>query len=404
MEETQEVMQGITQETTAEIKQDTNIDAVTQEEGVIKVDLGKLNKKNKKAEQEQFNEEHQIQQVIDNGNADDKDGADSPVLEIINDEPISEIQEPVLEEVTDEDVQEIVETIKNDIEDAIESRSDGTPIPENIQKVIDFINDTGGSLEDYVRLNTDYASLNEDQLLKEYYQSTRPDLDKEEIEFLLEDKFQFDEDYDDDKEIKRKKLARKEELLKARKYLDSLKTKYYDEIKAGSRLNPEQQKAIEFFNRYNKENEEETKLSEKQKSVFMAKTKEVFSDQFKGFEYTVGEKKYRFNVKNAEEVKNSQSDISNFIKKFLNDKNEMVDAKGYHRSLFTAMNPDAIANHFYEQGKADAIKESFTKSKNVDMDPRGVHEPVKLGNGWSVRSVDGVSASEYKIKIRNNKI
>ena len=169
-------------------------------------------------------------------------------------------------------------------------------------------------------------------------------------------------------------------------------------------MNPEQQKAVEFFNRYNKENEEDLKIVERQKSIFNNKTQEVFSDQFKGFEYTFGEKRYMFNVKNTDEVKSSQSDINNFIKKFLNEKNEMADAKGYHKSLFTAMNPDAVANHFYEQGKADAIRESITKAKNVDMDPRGVHEQVTNNTGWTVRSVNGVDASEFKLKIKNNRI
>jgi hypothetical protein len=217
---------------------------------------------------------------------------------------------------------------------------------------------------------------------------------------LLEDKFEFDEEYDDDKDVKRKKLAKKEELGKAKKYLDSLKSKYYTEIKAGSKLTGDQQKAIEFFNRYNKETEEESKVIERKKSIFDTRTKEVFSDEFKGFEYSVGEKRYRFNVKNKDEVKSTQSDITNFVKKFLNDKNEIVDAKGYHKSLFTAMNSDAVANHFYEQGRADAMRDSIAKSKNVDMAPRGAHEQVTNNNGFTIRSVDGVDTSAYKIKLR----
>merc|ERR1711998_20061 len=147
---------------------------------------------------------------------------------------------------------------------------------------------------------------------------------------------------------------------------------YYEEIKGGSRLTQDQQKAVDFFNRYNKETEEVTKVAEKQKSLFQQKTNQVFSDQFKGFEYNVGEKKYRFNVKNTDEIKTTQSDINNFVKKFLNENNEMSDAKGYHKSLFTAMNADTIANHFYQQGKTDALRESMGKAKNIKMDPRGV--------------------------------
>jgi hypothetical protein len=387
-----------------EVTPDLEISPVTQEDGVIKINLGELNKKSKNAVQKQSSDEVPVLAEPEGSGGLQETHDEEPIVEVAREENLVEDQENVLEEITDEEVQEIVVTVKEDIAEAIEAQANGTPLPDNIQKVVDFINETGGSLEDYVKLNTDYASLNEDQLLKEYYQSTRPDLDSEEIDFLLEDKFQWEDEYDDDKDIKRKKLARKEELLKAKKHLEGLKSKYYDEIKAGSKLNPEQQKAVEFFNRYTKENEEDLKAGEKQKATFLNKTQEVFSDQFKGFEYAVGEKKYRFNVKNVDEVKSTQSDINNFVKKFLNDKNEMSDAKGYHKSLFTAMNPDAVANHFYEQGKADAIKESMTKAKNVDMDPRGVHEQVTNSNGWTVRSVNGVDASEFKLKIKNNRI
>jgi len=387
-----------------EVTQDLEISPVTQEDGVIKINLGELNKKSKDAVQEQSADEVPVLTESEGSGEVQEAHDEEPIVEVAREESTVENQENVLEEITEEEVQEIVNTVEADVAEAIEAQSNGVPLPDNIQKVVDFINETGGTLEDYVRLNTDYASLNEDQLLKEYYQSTRPDLDSEEIEFLLEDKFQWEEEYDDDKDIKRKKLARKEELLKAKKHLEGLKSRYYEEIKAGSKLNPEQQKAVEFFNRYTKENEEDLKVGEKQKSIFLNKTKEVFSNEFKGFEYTVGEKRYRFNVKNVDEVKNTQSDINNFVKKFLNDKHEMNDAKGYHKSLFTAMNPDAVANHFYEQGKADAIKESIAKAKNVDMDPRGMHEQVTNSNGWTVRSVNGVDASEFKLKIKNNRI
>ena len=325
------------------------------------------------------------------------------VTEVI--EPVAEVAAPeefqALEEITDEEVSEIVEDLQEGIQEAIEEQKEsGIELPENIQKVVEFINDTGGSLEDYVKLNTDYSSLNETQLLKEYYESSRPHLDSEEIDFLMEDNFSYDEELDDERDVRKKKIAHKEELAKAKSHLDGLKSTYYEEIKAGSKLNPEQQKAVSFFDRYNKEQEQTTKLAEKQKSSFIKKTDAVFSEEFKGFEYNVGDKRYRFNVKNADQVKSNQSDINNFVKKFLNDKNEIGDAKGYHKSLFTAMNPDTVAQHFYEQGKADAMKESMARTKNVDMKPRGVHEKVTTSNGWSVKAVDGADVSQFKVKIR----
>jgi hypothetical protein len=296
-------------------------------------------------------------------------------------------EEPtVLEEITEEEVQEKVEDLAEEVEQALENEDKGIELPENIQKVVDFVNETGGSLEDYVKLNTDIDALNEEQLLVEYYQNTRPHLDPSEINFLIEDKFSIDEDVEDEKQIKRKKLARKEELANAKNHLNSLKTKYYEEIKGGSRLTPEQQKAVDFFNRYNKDKED----VEKQTQTFNNKTNQVFNDSFKGFEYKVGDKRFRFNVKNPNEVKESQSNINNFVKKFLNKKNEMEDAAGYHKSLFTAMNPDAIANHFYEQGKADAMKQSIANTKNISMDPRKTQSAApQQGTTYRSVSADG---------------
>lgn len=366
------------------------------EDGTIKLDFGQINKPQANAIQEQETNEVDVpERTGDSGTLDEA----VPQRE----EPIQN-EESIIEEIIDEPLPDNASidatNLQEEVREAIvENKQSGIELPENIQKVIDFMSETGGSLEDYVKLNTDYSKLDNYNLLKEYYQNTKPHLDNEEIDFLMEENFAFDEDVDDEREIRKKKIAQKEELQKARKHLESLKSQYYSEIKAGTKLAPEQQKAVEFFNRYNKENEEAIKLAEKQQQVFLQKTDQVFSNDFKGFDFNVGEKKYRFNVKNAAEVKSSQSDIHNFIKKFLNENNEMSDASGYHKSLFTAMNPDAVAQHFYEQGKADAIKDSTVKAKNIDMGTRGVHQDVKTANGWQVRSVDsGSSNSKLKIK------
>ena len=313
-------------------------------------------------------------------------------------------EEPVefLQEITEEEVEVAADQLQDDVTDAIEESIDkGTSLPENIQKVVDFMDETGGSLEDYVKLNTDYASLNEDQLLREYYETKYSAYDREDIDFLISDKFSYDEDIDDEREIRLKKLERKQALSEAKNHLNGLKSQYYSEIKAGSRLTTDQNKAVEFFNRYTKESEEAAKVTERQTSRFKSASDKVFSDSFQGFDYNVGDKKYRYKVKNAGEVKETQGDINNFIKKFLNEKNEMSDAKGYHKSLFTAMNADSVAQHFYEQGKADAMKDSMARTKNVNMNARGVHEKVTSSNGMSVRSVDsGDSSSKLRIKSR----
>jgi len=306
-------------------------------------------------------------------------------------------EETVLQEIAEEETEEVEEqATEQEVAEAVQKAEEtGEPLPENIEKVVEFINETGGTLEDYVRLNTDYAALNEDALLREYYRNTNPNLDNEDISFMLEDKFSYDEELDDEREVRRKKVERKQAIANAKNHLEGLKNKYYNEIKAGSRLNPEQQKAVEFFNRYNKENE----IAEKQAMQFKSASDKVFNN-FKGFDFNVGDKKFRFNVKNASQVKDAQSDINNFTKKFLNEKGELSDAKGYHKSLFTAMNADQIAQHFYEQGKSDALKNSIAKAKNVDMSPRGVYDNSASNNGFSVRTVDEGQNVSFKTRFK----
>jgi len=329
--------------------------------------------------------------------------AEEPVVEAPEEQTSPEAIESAIEEIIEEEaVVEQVEELAEQIEQAAVEQNLGTELPENIQKVVDFMNETSGTLEDYVRLNKNYEDLDESQLLREYYANTKPHLDQEDIDFMMEDNFLYDEDIDEERDIRRKKLARREELAKAKNHLTGLKDKYYQEIKGGSRLAPEQKKAVEFFNRYTKENEAATRLAEQQSKTFLKKTESVFNNDFKGFDYQVGDKKFRFKVKDAPSVKETQSDINNFVKKFLDKDNQMSDAAGYHKGLFTAMNADSIANHFYEQGKADAMKDSMSNSKNVQMGARGVHEAVKAPNGWAVRSVDS-GGSGSKLKIKNFK-
>ena len=307
---------------------------------------------------------------------------------------------PVLEEITEEPAKDEVAKVEEKVEEAIaEAKATGKPLPENVQKLVDFIEETGGDLNDYVKLNQDYSELDNQDLLREYYTQTKPHLNTEEINFLMEDQFSYDEDTDDEREIKRKKLALKEQVANAKTQLEENKSKYYEEIKAGSKLTNEQQKAIDFFNRYNKEEAENKKDNEQKVNKFQQETKNVFNDDFKGFEYNVGEKKFRYAVQDADKVKDNQSDINNFIGKFLDENKTMKDAKGYHKSLFTAMNPDAIARHFYEQGQADAMKSSVEKGKNIDMAPRQAHGEVQAG-GLKVK-VLGDNTADFKFKIKN---
>ena len=362
----------------------------TKNDEVIKVDLTK--------KPEEKVEEQEVTKV--NLKEEPKQEVVEEVKEEVKEEE-TPIVEEIIEEITDE-VKEEAPTQQEVVEAVVEAKETGVKLPENIEKVVNFMNETGGSLEDYVSLNTNYDNHDDISLLKEYYKKTKSHLNADEVDFIIQESIP-NEDIDDERDIKRKKIALKEQVADAKNHLDGLKSKYYEEIKAGSKLLPEQQKAVEFFSRYTKEAEENQKVAEVQASTFQQKTDEVFNDSFKGFEYSVGEKKFRYNVKNAEHVKNDQSSIDNFVKKFLDKRNTLSDAKGYHKSMFTAMNPDAIANHFYEQGKADAIKDSVAKSKNVSMDPRQSHANAIQSGGVKVRAVPGGTKQDFKIKTNRNK-
>ena len=317
-------------------------------------------------------------------------------------------EQPILEEITDEKVesnQEATQTVTadevEDIKEEIKETTPGMELPENIQKVVDFMGETGGTLEDYVRLNADYSKVDDRNLLDDYYRQTKPHLSQNERNFLIEDKFDFDEEVDEERDVKRKKLAFKEAVAEARGNLEQMKGKYYDDIKMGSKLPPEQQKAIDFFNRYNKEQDEVKKLTLKQKTHFDKQTGEVFNKEFKGFEFAVDDKKYRYNVKDVNANKEAQSDVLKVFSPYVSKENLLQDAKGYHKSLFAARNPDAIANHFYQQGKTDAIKQLTSDAKNIDMKARKVDSGVIDTGQQQFKVVGGDDSSKLKFKLKN---
>ena len=401
-EKDEKVVEETTQETTEKVDE-TKFDSAG-DDSVIKVDLSKPLKKEEDATGKQSTNEVPVRDESKASEEVREQNVEKKNEESTGEKSSDEVQNetPVLEEITEDSTEEEVNEVEEKVEEAVaEAKETGKPLPENIQKLVDFMEETGGDIQDYVKLNQDYSKLNDNDIVFEYYKQTKPHLTNDEINFLMEDTFNIDEEEDTDREIKRKKLAFKEQVASARSHLDGQKSKYYEEIKAGSKLTKEQQKAVDFFNRYNKESEATQKTVKKNSDIFTQKTNQVFNDKFKGFEYNVGDKKYRFNVNNAEEIKIAQSDINNFTKKFLDKNSSLSDAKGYHKSLFTAMNADAVAKHFYEQGKADAMKNSVAKSKNVNMNPRQAHGQIEAG-GIKVK-VLGDNSSDFKFKIKNNK-
>jgi len=320
-------------------------------------------------------------------------------------QPQAEVQEaeaPVLEEIVDGIADVKTEAVVESIEEVVaKAKETGKALPEGVQKLVDFMADTGGDINDYVRLNTDVNELDPTDALDEYYKQSKPHLSPEERSFLLEEKFGFDEDVDSDRDIKKKKIALKEEVANAKKHLEKQKDKYYNEIKAGSNLSTEQQEAINFFNRYNEDSAVQKETTEATTKAFRQRTDTVFGEEFKGFDFNVGDKKFRYNVKNKTEVKETQSDLSNFVNKFVGEDNTIQDAAGYHKSLFAAMNADALAQHFYEQGKADAIKGTVAQGKNVNTEARQTHGEAQVG-GVKYK-VLGDSSSDFKLRIKNKR-
>ena len=369
---------------------------VEQEGGNFKI---KLKKKNEPV-QEQSTDEVPVRDESDASKEVSEENKQEEVEKPT--EEVKEEEEVVLEEVKEEQEVQQEEVVEEKIEEPV-TQTQPEPqvvVPENLKDLVKFMEDTGGSLEDYARLNADYSNIDDNALLLEYYKTTKPHLNMEEVNYLIEDNFHFDEEIDEPRDIKKKKLAFKEEIVKARKHLTGLKDQYYKEVKLGSKLTSEQKEAVEFYNTYKQEQATNSEIQKQQLERFKKSTDSVFNNNFKGFDFNVGEKTYRYNIKDVQVVKEYQSDISNFVREFLDDKNMMQDAKGYHKALYAGKNIDKIVKHFYDQGKADAIKETSMNAKNIDMSPRTA-APVVDAGGRKFRVLSGDDSSSLKFKIRN---
>ncbi len=367
-------------------------------DNVIKVDLSKP-KEETDAIQVGKTKEVAVEEQTGNSPEVDKQIPESKeVSEVKEESLIQEIveEDKTIEEKVEEDIVELGEKLEEKvIAPTPEESREIAKLPENIEKVVDFMKETGGTLEDYVRLNADYSNVDNDTLLREYYKQAKSHLNSEEINFMIEDNFSWDEDVDEEREVRKKKLAYKEEVAKAKGHLEGLKSKYYEEIKLRPGITKDQQKAMDFFNRYN----EEQDVAQQQHEDFKSNTNKYFSDEFKGFDFNIGEKTFRYGVKSPNEVATKQSNITNTIKKFLDDKGNVKDVKGYHKAMYAADNADTIAKHFYEQGKSDATRELVAKSKNIKEDVRQSPGDVFVG-GLKVKAVSGIDSSKLRIKKR----
>ena len=398
MSETKE--EEVKQEGTFKVKKPRNL---SKKDEPIKIDLSKPKTQSADAIQKQetggLPEDKRtgdIQKVETKGNESQQKPDEAPTLQ--EEKPIiEEIVDEVIEEKVAEEIVELGEKMEERVKAPTpEEAREVAKLPENIEKVVDFMKETGGTLEDYVRLNADYSSVDNDTLLKEYYKQTKSHLDSEEINFLIEDNFSWDEDIDEERDVRKAKLAYKEEVAKAKGHLEGLKSQYYEEIKLRPGVTQDQQKAMDFFNRYN----EDQDVAVKQHEAFKNSTNDYFNDEFKGFDFKVGEKKFRYGVKSPSEVADKQSNISNIIKKFLNENGDVTDVKGYHKAMYAAQHADTIAQHFYEQGKSDATKDLVAKSKNISDEVRSTPTGDVFVGGLKVKAISGMDSSKLRIQKR----
>ncbi|MBN88664.1 hypothetical protein CMO95_03680 [Candidatus Woesearchaeota archaeon] len=384
-----------------------------QEDGVYKVNLDKPPKQKEDAVQKQSTNEVSVRdgseaskEVQKENKEESKEVTGENKQEEKNkgneEEQGQEIESPI-ELVTDEKDSTDETRVDTGTEDAdpteeqeeVLQENKTQELPENIQKLVQFMDETGGSLEDYVNLNKDYSSMDATSLVYEYYRSTKPHLNNEDLSFLMQKEFNYSEDEDEPQDIKAKQLAFKEELYKAQKHFSDSKQKYYADLKLRKQELPEEyKKAYDFYNESKKIEE----LTEKNKKSFISKTNKLFDDEFKGFDFKVGDKKYRYKVENKQKVKENQSDLANVIGQYLDKNGDMRNPLGYHRALFAAQNVDKIANHFYEQGRADALQQSIKESKNIDMSPRADASAAGNISNNPVRVVPSNSSNKLRIK------
>ena len=307
-------------------------------------------------------------------------------------------QESKEEVVIEETVKEEAKELQKEAQEAIrDEKIAGTRLPENIEKLVNFMSETGGTVEDYVTLNKDYSKYDDKLLVKEYYKKTRPHLNDEEINFVMQDNFLYDEEVDEERFVRKQKLAYKEEVAKAKNFLEQMKSKYYDEIKLRPSVTNEQKKAMDFFQRYNKEQETLTQA----RNEFLNNTKNFFTNDFEGFNFEVGEKRFKYKINNPSAMIDTQSDVAKIISKYTDDSGNITDMSGYHKALYAARNVDKLAEHFYEQGKADATRDIVAKSKNISQDPKPMDTGETLPNGWKIRAISGVDSSKLKIKKKS---
>ena len=316
----------------------------------------------------------------------------------------SEVESPTIK---DEDVLSYINNRYNkdinSVDDLFSKKENTESLPEEVSKYLDFKKKTGRGFDDFVKVNKNYDDISDEQLLKEYYSLTESDLDSEDIQYLMNDKFGYDEDLDDEKDVKKKNIAKKREVSKAKKYLNDLKENYSVPLESsGSSIPKETLNELEKYKEFLNQSKTTQEANQRKNDYFLKQTDKVFDSEFKGFEFNVGDKKISYAYGDTLEMKAKQKDLNNFVKNYVGEDGLIKDASGWHRALSAAMNPEKFAQYFYEQGKADAIGDVSKKSKNINMNVR--QTPQAIGDtGFKARQVSDTSGRGLKIRSKKNK-
>jgi len=325
-------------------------------------------------------------------------------------------EEPVAEEVNEEKApsselsdEDVLTYIKNrydkeitSVDDLLAEKESAPELPEDVSMYLKYKQETGRGIEDFYKTQRDFDTMDDDSLIAEYIAYNEEGLDAIDIQDIMDDKFGFDEELDEPKDIKRKKLSKKRELAKARKFLNEQKDKYKVPLESsGDGLSADQQENLDAYKKYIDESNTIKEAAEKRYDYFLTKTKEVFNSDFKGFDFTLGENKYTYKPGTFEELSNTQSDINNFVKKYTDENGLMKDAAGYHKALAVAMNPEKFAQYFFDQGVSSAVDNVTKKSKNINMEMRQSPQ-VTIKDGRKIRSI-GNQSSGRGLKIRSIK-
>ena len=289
------------------------------------------------------------------------------------------------------------------VDQLFETKESNEDLPEDVSAYFKYKKETGRGIEDFVKTQRDYDKMDSDTLLSQYYAHTEEGLDSEDIKDLMEDKFGYDEELDEESDIKKIERAKKRELVKAKKFFNEQKDKYKIPLESsGGGLSDSENEDLSSYKSYIEESNTAKEAQKKRYDYFLNKTDEVFNDEFKGFEFNVGEKNFTFKPGDANELKSKQSDVNNFINKFMDsDSGLMKDAQGYHRAISVAMNIDKFAEFFYNQGMTDTVDNVSKKSKNINMEVRNTPQNFSK-DGLKIRTV-GDTSSGKGLKIRSIK-